>query len=123
MDQRVSLLLTVMKADPRHGRSLGKMAQSVHLSVPHLSYLFKTEAGTSPGHYFKLIRMEYSATLLATTFFSIKEVMLRVGFSDQSHFVRDFKKIYGMTPTEFRRSMTNGNGHVSGPGAIATGAN
>ena len=51
--------------------------------------------------------MKEAAVLLSTTFLSVKEIMARVGFSDESHFVRDFKKIYGMTPTEYRKSKAN----------------
>ena len=109
MDQRVLSLLTVMKADPRPGLGLRRMAQTVNLSTPHLCYLFKTETGTSPARYFKLDRMEYSSALLTSTFLSVKEIMLLAGFNDESHFVRDFKKIYGQTPTEYRKSAANGS--------------
>ena len=65
--------------------------------------------------------MREATVLLSTTFLSIKEVMVRVGFGDESHFVKDFKKIYGMTPTEYRKSKANGNGHVSVLGVAETG--
>ena len=47
--------------------------------------------------------MEGATTLLLDTFLSVKEIIARVGFSDGSHFVRDFKRIYGVTPTEYRK--------------------
>lgn len=47
--------------------------------------------------------MQDATTLLVTTFLSIKEIIAQVGFKDESHFVRDFKRIYGVTPTEYRK--------------------
>jgi AraC-like DNA-binding protein len=47
--------------------------------------------------------MHDAATLLTSTFLTVKEIMVRVGFSDESHFVRYFKRSYGMTPTQYRR--------------------
>ena len=65
--------------------------------------------------------MKEATVLLSTTFLSVKEIMVRVGFGDESHFVKDFKKIYGITPTEYRKSKANGNGHFSVLRAAETG--
>ena len=46
--------------------------------------------------------MQRAEQLLRRTFLSIKEVTFRSGMRDISHFVREFKKHYGVTPTEFR---------------------
>jgi AraC-like DNA-binding protein len=46
--------------------------------------------------------MQHAATLLTTTFLSVKEIVRRVGCTDESHFVRDFKRFYGVTPSEYR---------------------
>jgi AraC-like DNA-binding protein len=97
------------------------MAQLVNLSSPRLCYLFKSESGISASRYLKLLRMKEATVLLSTTFLSVKEIMVRVGFGDESHFVKDFKKIYGMTPTEYRKSRANDIGQVSVPGAAETG--
>jgi hypothetical protein len=101
------------------------MAKQVNLSRARLCYLFKSESGMSAYRYLKSLRMKEAAVLLSTTFLSVKEIMARVGFGDESHFVKDFKKIYGMTPTEYRKSKANSNVHVSvlraaetGPGSI-----
>jgi AraC-like DNA-binding protein len=36
---------------------------------------------------------------------SVKEVMFRVGLRDASHFVRDFRRVYGLTPGKLRRTV------------------
>jgi AraC-like DNA-binding protein len=35
---------------------------------------------------------------------SVKEIMNRVGLSDESHFVHEFKKTYGLAPSKYRRA-------------------
>jgi hypothetical protein len=46
--------------------------------------------------------MERAGDLLETSFLSVKEIAHAVGLNDESHFVRDFKTIYGVTPTRYR---------------------
>ncbi len=48
------------------------------------------------------LRVERAASLLGTSFLTIKEIAFQTGSGDISHFVRDFKKYYGVTPGEFR---------------------
>jgi AraC family transcriptional regulator len=103
MDQRVERVIALMKDDLRQGLSLGEMARLVNLSPAHLCNLFKAQTGTSPARYLRSLRMARAESLLINTFLSVKEVMVGVGLSDQSHFVRDFKRINGITPTQYRR--------------------
>ncbi len=114
-----------MEADPRLPLDLRLMAESVNLSVPHLCHLFKKETGLTAARSVKLAKMKHSADLLTHTFITIKEIVVISGFRDESHFVRDFKKTYGVTPTEYRkRHFKNGNGApntVSVQRAVATG--
>ena len=103
MAERVKRVIELMQGDPSQNFTLGKMAQSVNLSAPYFCYLFKSITGVSPAKYLKSLRMQQSAVLLTTTCLSVKQIVRHVGFDDDSHFVRDFKRMYGVTPTEYRR--------------------
>jgi len=105
MAERVKQVIELMKGDPSRNFTLGKMAESVNLSPPYFCYLFKTITGVPPAKYLKSLRLQQSATLLTTTFLSVKEIVRHVGLADESHFVRDFKRYYGNTPTEYRNSV------------------
>ena len=107
MSERVKRVIEMMQGDPSKNFTLGKMAESVNLSAPYFCYLFKTVTGVPPAKYLKTLRMRHAATLLTTTFLSVKEVVRRVGLADESHFVRDFKRLYGRTPSEYRHSAEN----------------
>jgi AraC-like DNA-binding protein len=93
MAERVKRVIELMQGDPSRNFTLGKMAESVNLSPPYFCYLFKTITGTPPAKYLKSLRMQQAATLLTTTFLSIKEIVRRVGLTDESHFVREFKRL------------------------------
>jgi two-component system response regulator YesN len=71
-----------------------------------LSTLFKTETGATAMQYLKALRMEKARELLDTTYLSVKEVAVQVGLNDTSHFVRDFKKAFGQTPTQYRNQLS-----------------
>jgi transcriptional regulator GlxA family with amidase domain len=81
------------------------LASDVGLSVSRLHHLFKSEIGISPITYLKLIRMQEAKRLLETTTMNIKEIMCKVGVHDASHFVRDFKKLYRQSPTQYRATI------------------
>jgi AraC-like DNA-binding protein len=113
MAERVKRVIELMQGDPSRSFTLGKMAESVNLSPPYFCYLFKTITGVPPAKYLKSLRMQQAATLLTTTFLSIKEIVRRVGLTDESHFVRDFKRLYAMTPSEYRNSALLSTDHAN----------
>ncbi|MBA3240337.1 MAG: helix-turn-helix transcriptional regulator [Acidobacteria bacterium] len=82
--------------------SLEEIAQSVNLSASRFRHLFKAETGIAPAQYLKVIRMRRARELIATTYLTMKQVMSRVGGRDRTHFAKDFKRIYGLTPAEYR---------------------
>ena len=102
MAERVKRVIELMHGDPSRSFTLGKMAESVNLSPPYFCSLFKSITGVPPAKYLKSLRMQQAAMLLTTTFLSVKEIVRRVGLTDESHFVRDFKRLYGVTPSEYR---------------------
>ena len=106
MDRRVQITISFMKANLQREVLLSEMARLVNLSPSRLQHLFKAETGTSLTQYLKSLRLERARELLETTFLSVKQVMTTAGLKNKSHFVKDFKKAYGMTPTEYRREIT-----------------
>ena len=110
VDQRVQKAMTFIEENYHRDLSLEKVSQAVHLSIWHLCHLFKSETGETPARYLKTIRMQRARKLLEETMFSIKEVMNKVGMRDQSHFAKDFKRAYGLTPSQFKASLTESNG-------------
>jgi len=102
MDARVQSVISLMQDDLRRELTVCQRAQVVNLTASHLCRLFKAETGVSPSRYLKLLRLQRAKNLLETTFLNIKEIMNKVGVKDESHFVRDFKIICGVTPAQYR---------------------
>jgi AraC family transcriptional regulator of arabinose operon len=102
MDRRIRQVISLMQNGPARGRPLCEMANAVNLSYSRLRHLFRNEIGMSPERYMKLLRMMKAKELLETTFLQVKEICAEVGVNDESHFVRDFKRIFGVSPMQYR---------------------
>jgi transcriptional regulator GlxA family with amidase domain len=104
MDRRIEVVISKMESQVSKSWETEKLAQLVNLSSSRLRHLFKTETGKTPAQYLKYLRLQKAELLLRTTFLTIKEIVDRVGLRTGSHFVRDFKKAYGLAPTMYRSS-------------------
>lgn len=102
MDPRLQIVIKAMKEECHHEIALNDLASSVNLSLSRLHHLFKAEVGTTPAHYLHTLRMERAEELLKFTVLSVKQILVRVGMNDRSHFDRDFKKTHGLTPMQYR---------------------
>jgi AraC-like DNA-binding protein len=109
MDYRVRRAIALAEECLQRGWTPARLAESVNLSPSRLHQLFKRETGMPPARYLRLLRMQSARELLETTHLSVKQVMARVGVTDESHFVRDFKKSYGLTPARYRERFQNGS--------------
>lgn len=88
---------------------ISDIARSAGLSRSRVRHVFTTGIGMSPMRYVRLRRIQKAKVLLEETLLSVKEVTSKVGFSDQSHFVRDFSKHYGLTPGKYRSEHFTGS--------------
>jgi AraC family transcriptional regulator len=89
--------------------TLAHMAEAAHLSVYHFARRFRAATGQTPHQYVIARRIERPRQLLdGESDLTLVEIAGRVGFSDQSHFARHFKRIVGVTPGRFRRSARTG---------------
>lgn len=81
--------------------SLKELAAIVQISPHYFAQLFKQSTRTSPHQYVIHCRIERAKKLLFQKELTIAEVAKVVGFVDQSHFHRHFKRLIGMTPKAF----------------------
>jgi two-component system response regulator YesN len=102
MDARVKHVIKLFRRDLARKLPEEIISKHVNLSPTRLRQLFKKDTGLSPIKYLKLLRMKEAANLLRSSFLSIKEIASQAGSGDTSHFVREFKRKYGLRPTEFR---------------------
>jgi AraC family transcriptional regulator len=74
------------------------IAQAVYMSPYHFTRLFKESTGQSPHQYVVEARVRKAKELLTTGKFTISEAAYHVGFVDQSHLTRHFKRVFGLPP-------------------------
>ena len=88
--------------------SLEILAQNVFVSPYYLSHLFRREMGITFGDYLVKVRMGRAKELLMEGR-SVEEVAESVGYADSNYFVKTFKKYIGVTPSRYRKILTNGD--------------
>lgn len=96
------MVCSALETDFQRAWDVVQLGQLVNLSGSRLRHLFKAEMDQAPGQFLRAIRMREAATLLQTTDLSVKEIMNRVGKSNESHFVHEFKKAHGSSPSKYR---------------------
>ena len=93
-------------AGEEEGRvALRSVAKEVGMSYFHFSRAFKQSMGMTPTNYIAERRIERAKKLMEETDLPISQIALRSGFSSQSHFTTSFRRLAGVTPRSFRRSV------------------
>lgn len=88
--------------------TLESMASHVRLSSFYFSKIFKQYTGVTFIDYLSLYRVEKAKELLKDPRWSIKEISVRVGYSDPNYFTRVFRRLEGLTPSEYRSLVLGG---------------
>jgi AraC family L-rhamnose operon regulatory protein RhaS len=70
-----------------------------------LNQLFRAHTGMSTISYLNSIRMQIASSIMRNTLLPTFEIMQRIGFKDDAHFIRNFKKFSGYTPAEYRKQF------------------
>ena len=86
--------------------SLNDVASVVNLSPVYFSGLFKKEIGENFIDYLNRVRIDAAKTMLKDVRYHISEVAESCGFSDTRYFARIFKRIVGITPSDYRKRQT-----------------
>ena len=85
--------------------SIQEYAESRNMSVCYFQRNFKQIVNHTPMQYLLTIRVNNAASLLETTDYSMAEIAAIVGYEDPLYFSRVFRKIKGMSPTEYRKLL------------------
>lgn len=94
--------LRYLRANFEHKPTMSEAASAAHISVAHLSRLFRTRLGLTFSELVGHLRIEKASYLLLETVLPIGEIALLVGYNDQSYFSKVFQRYHNLTPTEYR---------------------
>jgi transcriptional regulator GlxA family with amidase domain len=104
MDRRIESVLATIERDLRGPLRLSELARAVGLSMSRFHELFLWATGETPAAFIRARRYDRAKCFLLSTFLTVKEVAETVGIHDDSHFVREFERLFGMSPRRFRRA-------------------
>lgn len=83
--------------------SIGRLSESLSVSEGHISRLFKSEANISINNYLTRYRIRRAMDLLKDVNVKVYEVADKVGYQDIAYFSNTFKKLVGMSPSDYQR--------------------
>jgi len=86
-----------------NGLSLQEVAEAVNVSPAYLSRLLKNEEGYSFIEYLTIVRIKMAIRYMDDVNIKIVDVAEKVGYSTQHYFSTAFKKILGVSPSQYRR--------------------
>ncbi len=102
----VNVLANRMTSAENFSRSLAELIRDTHYSYMQINRLFVRETGKTPGVYFTNAKLEHAAKLLRITDMPVSDIASKVGYVSLSHFDRVFKKMFGISPSEYRASVS-----------------
>ena len=92
-----------LSENPCAGFGLGDLASSAGVHPVHLSRQFRRYYGEPLWEFVRRRRVEIAAQKISSEHRTLCEIAHGLGFSEQAHFTRTFKRFMGITPSEFRR--------------------
>ena len=81
------------------------LANELGMSSTYISQMFPKYFNANFGEYIRKLRIEKAVSLLPHQHLSLSQITYDCGFSDQSHFIRCFKEIYSVTPSQYRKML------------------
>jgi two-component system response regulator YesN len=103
--QIIKLACDFIHAHYQDDLTLTQMAEYTNISISHFSSLFKRHTGETLIAYINQVRVEKAKELLRNSNDKIYLIAEKVGFSNQTYFIRVFKNVTGMSPNEYRKNM------------------
>lgn len=102
--KNICLAVEYINAHYAEQLSLEQVAAQVYLNPDYFSRVFKIETGQTFINYLTDVRLQHSVQLLENTALRVQTIAQQVGYYNASYFSTTFKKKYGVSPYEYRRS-------------------
>jgi AraC-like DNA-binding protein len=83
--------------------SLTLLSSEAGVTPTHLCHAFRTHMGTTVGRYIRSARAAWAAEQLRSTDQPLSSIATAAGYADQSHFIRECRRLLGLSPSQYRR--------------------
>ena len=105
----------VLGARLGHGLSLAAVARAVGVSRGRLCRVFRRRTGTTLHAYREQVRLRVALEALATPRGDLTELALDLGYSSHSHFSANFRRAFGLAPSDARGRLSAGGARTARP--------
>jgi transcriptional regulator GlxA family with amidase domain len=105
IDPRIRRALEFMRAHCGEHLALARVAEHVDLSAWWFEHLLKAATGVTFGDHLRNFRLMKAESLLLDWSLRIRQIAFSCGYESVPSFIRDFKRRYGMSPSQYRRRM------------------
>ncbi|MGD0501271.1 MAG: GlxA family transcriptional regulator [Steroidobacteraceae bacterium] len=102
-------IIKLMEDAVENPLDIRELARLVGISARQVERLFREQLGMSPKVFYLKLRLARARTLLRQTVDPIVAVAVECGFASTSHFSHAYKRLFGIPPTQERRSVTARN--------------
>jgi len=103
-NNRLNSLFQDIEKRLQYDWTIEAMCNQLHYSPPHLHRLCQAQFGKSPIQKLIHLRIERAKSLLLNTRWPVQHIASYVGYTNIFNFSKSFKKLVGVSPSEFRRS-------------------
>jgi AraC-like DNA-binding protein len=94
----------MLREEFRAPPSLARLAIEAGVTPTHLCHAFRAHMGTTIGRYTRSARASWAAEQLRSTDQPLSVIATAAGYADQSHFIRECRRMLGTSPSAYRRS-------------------
>lgn len=92
-----------LRIHARENISVAGLSAIFHYNPDYLTSIFRLEYGITIRAYMNLVRINEAKKILVETDLKINDVALAVGFGGEKYFMKTFKKLVGVTPSQFKQ--------------------
>jgi signal transduction histidine kinase/DNA-binding response OmpR family regulator len=80
------------------------LGKEVKMTRGHLYRKVKAMTGMTASEFVRFVRLRYAANLLKNSLLNINEICYEIGFQDPNYYRKCFKKMYGVSPSEYKEN-------------------
>ena len=104
-DRMIDNVVSDIRAHYTEDISLTSLAAKYNISMGHLSKIIKEHLQVNFSDYIAALRIQRAKELLSDESLSIQEIAEIVGYDDYFYFTKVFKKVEGISPSKYRKSI------------------
>lgn len=106
--EKISMAVAYIRENYDKELNMAMVSNYISMNYSLFSLSFKQYTGMNFVNYLKMIRISEAKRLLAETDEKVIDISQRVGYENEKHFMKTFKSVCGVSPSEYRRNMQLG---------------